>query len=78
MTPIDIDPREGHVSDVDALHEFKRVGMRTKRLHAPPTDDDYKELYQAYSDSSGNNNRVNNQIIFFILIKIVDPHLFHL
>jgi len=37
----------------------------------------YKELYQAYSDSSGNNNRVYNQIIFFILIKIVDPHLFH-
>lgn len=53
MTPTDIDTREGHVSDVDAWHEFKREGMQTVRLHAPPTDDDYKELYQAYSDSSG-------------------------
>lgn len=52
MTPTDIDTREGHVSDVDAFHEFKREGMRTARLHAPPTEDDSKKLYQAYSDSS--------------------------
>lgn len=52
MTPTDIDTREGHVSDVDAFHEFKREGMRTARLHVPPTEDDYKELDQAYSDSS--------------------------
>lgn len=52
MTPTDIDLREGHVSDVDAFHEFKREGMRTARLHSPPTENDYKELDQAYSDSS--------------------------
>ena len=52
MTPTDTDLREGHVSDVDAFHEFKREGMRTARLHSPPTEDDYKELDQAYSDSS--------------------------
>ena len=52
MTPTDVDLREGHVSDVDAFHEFKREGMRTARLHSPPSEDDYKELDQAYSDSS--------------------------
>ena len=57
MTPTDVDLREGHVSDVDAFHEFKREGMRTARLHSPPTEDDYKELDQAYSDSSKDYRR---------------------
>ena len=53
MTPKDIHEREGRVNDLDAHEAFKAEGIRIEKLHTPPTEADYDELYQAYCDSDG-------------------------
>ena len=53
MTQKDIDEREGRFEDLDAHEAFKAEGIRTERLHTPPTEADHNELYQAYCDSDG-------------------------
>jgi hypothetical protein len=53
MTPKDIDEREGRFEDLDAHEAFRAEGIRTERLHTPPTVADYNELDQAYCDSDG-------------------------